>query len=376
MVAVVRVLGFGTYDIERHPRAGILLDGFRAAGDDVLDANAPLGFSTSERVAMLQRPWLAYRLVLRLARCWSLLIARARGLRADPKPDSVLVGYLGHFDVLLARLLFRRTTIVLDQLIFAADTADDRGLGRAGGLRRRALTLLDEAAARAADVVVVDTEENGQLLSPSLRHKAVVVAVGAGSEWFEAGARRAARPGEQPLRVVFFGAYTPLHGTDVIAAAMVGLDAEGELRLTMIGDGQRRASAQRSTENAANAHIEWIDWVPPDRLPALVAAHDVCLGIFGTGPKALRVVPNKVYQGAAAGCAIITSDTAPQRRALLGDGAVFIAPGDATALAGALRELARDRARVARLGERARTLALASYQARTVVQPLRDRLQK
>ena len=55
--------------------------------------------------------------------------------------------------------------------------------------------------------------------------------------------------------------------------------------------------------------------------PALVAGHDVCLGIFGTGVKAQLVVPNKVYQGAAAGCAVVTSDTAPQRRAL-GENAV------------------------------------------------------
>ena len=58
-----------------------------------------------------------------------------------------------------------------------------------------------------------------------------------------------------------------------------------------------------------------------------MARHDVCLGIFGTGPKALRVVPNKVFQGAAAGCALVTSDTPPQRR-LLGDAAVLVPPGD------------------------------------------------
>ena len=50
--------------------------------------------------------------------------------------------------------------------------------------------------------------------------------------------------------------------------------------------------------------------MPAADLPALVAGHDVCLGIFGTGDKALRVVPNKVFQGAAAGCAIVTSTRA------------------------------------------------------------------
>jgi hypothetical protein len=84
--------------------------------------------------------------------------------------------------------------------------------------------------------------------------------------------------------------------------------------------------------------VTWLDWVEPDALPALVAAHDVCLGILGTGPKALRVVPNKVFQGLAAECVVVTSDTAPQRR-LLGDHLELVPPGDAAALADRLLDL-------------------------------------
>src|ERR1700753_556024 len=108
----------------------------------------------------------------------------------------------------------------------------------------------------------------------------------------------------------------------------------------MVARGQDEAETKRAA--AANAAVRWLDWVPSDELPALVGAHDVCLGIFGTGEKALRVVPHQVFQGAAAGCAIVTSDTAPQRRTL-GDAARLVPPGDPAALADALRELAADR---------------------------------
>jgi len=73
--------------------------------------------------------------------------------------------------------------------------------------------------------------------------------------------------------------------------------------------------------------VEWIDWVERDELPALVFEHDICLGIFSPGAKGMRVIPNKVFQGAAAGCAIITSDSVSQREAL-GDAARFVEPGD------------------------------------------------
>ena len=113
--------------------------------------------------------------------------------------------------------------------------------------------------------------------------------------------------------------------------------------------------------------------MPAQELPALVAEHDVCLGIFGTGAKALRVVPNKVFQGLAAGCAIVTSDTPPQRR-LLGDAAVLVPPGDAGALAAALRRLAGDRGEVTKLRQQSRELARQEFAPGQVVAPLLRRL--
>ena len=170
-----------------------------------------------------------------------------------------------------------------------------------------------------------------------------MVAVGAPAAWFAA-----ARPpptSDGPLRVVFFGLYTPLQGAPVIGAAL-GVLAGAPVAVTMVGTGQDEAETKAAA--AANPAVRWLDWVPAAELPALVAGHDVCLGIFGTGDKALRVVPNKVFQGAAAGCAVVTSDTPPQRRAL-GDAAVLVPPGDPAALAEALRRLAADRAELARL---------------------------
>ena len=178
-----------------------------------------------------------------------------------------------------------------------------------------------------------------------------------------------------PLKVVFYGLYTPLQGTPVIGEAL-GRIAGAPVEVTMIGRGQDEAATKRAA--AANASVRWLDWVPAAELPALVAAHDVCLGIFGTGDKALRVVPNKVFQGAAAGCAVITSDTAPQRRVLgtvpQESGAVLVPPGDPAALADALLQLAADRDALLKLRHAARQLAAQRFTPEQVVAPLTDRL--
>ncbi|HTZ28877.1 MAG TPA: methyltransferase [Streptosporangiaceae bacterium] len=373
----MRVLLFGTYDTSMHPRVATIAEGLRARGADVAECNAPLGLDTAARVNMLAHPWRAPALLARLAQRWTTL---ARTARRMPAPDAVVVGYLGHFDVHLARMLFRRVPVVLDHLVGASDTARDRRLD--GGPRQMLLRMIDSAALRAADIVVVDTDEHRAALPPRHRARAVVIPVGAPEAWYQAARPIPGDPHPQggdppnaggpaaPLRVVFYGLYTPLQGTPVIGAALARL-AGAPIEVTMVGGGQDAPEARAAA--AANRAVRWLDWVPAADLPALVAGHDVCLGIFGTGDKALRVVPNKVFQGAAAGCAIVTSDTAPQRRAL-GSAAVLVPPGDPEALAAALLRLAGDGADLARLRREAHRLARQQFAPEQIVAPLTDKL--
>jgi glycosyltransferase involved in cell wall biosynthesis len=369
----MRTIIFGTYDTAMHPRIATIAEGLAARGVDVVECNIPLGLSTADRVDMLAKPWKAGALVARLASRWFGLAAQARRLG---RPDAVVVGYLGHFDVHLARLLYRRgrVPLVLDHLISAAGTARDRRIS-GGGLKQRLLALIDASALRAADIVVVDTEEHLETVPEKYRHKAVVVYVGAPQEWHAAATGLPAAAESGPLKVVFYGLYTPLQGTPVIGEAL-GRIAGAPVEVTMIGRGQDEAATKLAA--AANGSVRWLDWVPAADLPALVAAHDVCLGIFGTSDKALRVVPNKVFQGAAAGCAVITSDTAPQRRVLgtvpLESGAVLVPPGDPAALADALLQLAADRDWLLKLRHAARQLAAQRFTPEQVVAPLTDRL--
>ena len=365
----MRTILFGTYDTAMHPRIATIAEGLAARGFEVTECNIPLGLTTADRVDMLAKPWKAVGLVTRLASRWGGLAAKARRLG---RPDVVVVGYLGHFDVHLARLLYRRgrVPIVLDHLISAANTAKDRRLD--GGIKTKLLRLIDAAALHAADIVVVDTDEHRAIVPDKYQSKVVVVPVGAPTPWHAAAqepASTAAAP-SGPLKVVFYGLYTPLQGTPVIGEAL-GRIAGAPVEVTMIGRGQDEAETKQAA--AANTSVRWLDWVPAAELPALVAAHDVCLGIFSTGDKALRVVPNKVFQGAAAGCAVITSDTAPQRR-VLGDAAVLVPPGDPAALADALLRLAEDREALLKLRHAARQLAAERFTPEQVVGPLTDRL--
>ena len=370
----MRIVAFGTYQADSHPRVRVLIEGLRDDGHDVVEINEPLGLSTAERVSMLRRPWTVPVLAGRLVNRWTSLWRRGRAERRRQRPDAVLVGYLGHFDVHLAKRVFAGSPVVLDHLIFAAGTAVDRGAGNP--LLGRALGALDRRALGAADVLVLDTEEHRARVPAGLADRSVVALVGADAGWFAAGESAAPEPGpDQPVKVVFFGLYTPLQGAVTIGRALarlvsLGFDAS-RIQITMIGTGQDLEQTRAAA--GPNAPADWVGWVEPADLPAVVAAHHVALGIFGTTPKGANVVPNKVYQSAAAGCAVVTSDTAPQRRAL-GTAVEFVPAGDPNALADTLARLVENRDLLARRRRQARELALGSFTGRAVAAPLVDKL--
>jgi glycosyltransferase involved in cell wall biosynthesis len=358
---VVRILFFGSYDADRHPRVRVLLQGLAARGHDVRECNVPLRAGTAQRLRALHHPVLSPLIAVRLLGCWARLVPRALAVR---RPDVIVVGYLGQFDVLLARALWPRVTVVLDHLVPAAGVADDHGVS--GRWRRVLLERIDGWAVSVADVVLVDTVEHLSELSPLVRGRAVVVPVGAADAFH----RQVPCPDPPPLRALFVGTFAPLHGAVVIARAIALVTPRVDVRITMVGRGPELAHAQRIA--GRDRRVRWVDWIEPSALPGEFARHQVCLGIFGTTGKAARVVPTKVYQGAAAGCAIVTGDGPAQRRAL-GASAFTVPSGDPQALANVLTFLADHPDMVSAARRRTASVAVR-YTPYRAVEPLHDRL--
>ncbi|MFG6285141.1 glycosyltransferase family 4 protein [Actinotignum schaalii] len=362
----MRILGFGTYNTANHPRVGVLLRGLAEHGHTVRELNIPLDTGTAGRVAALASARGALSFGADIARHWWRLVRGARRFRGPHAPDVIVVGYLGHFDVLLARLLFPRTPIVLDHLIFASTTATDRGLNN--GIKDRLLRTLDSAAIRASTITVLDTPAHLAHMPDSLRARGIVVPVGSPESFFAA---RSTHPVRVPPRVVFYGLFTPLQGTVTIARALLLLEERGvDLEVTLIGTGQDYADVRAIlVGEGTHVRVTWRDWVDAVALPRAIAGHDLCLGIFGTSDKAQRVVPNKAYQGMAAGLALITSDTAPQRE-ILGDAARYVPAGDASALADMLERLAADPEAIAAARNSSAERADNAFHPAQVVRPL------
>ena len=136
-------------------------------------------------------------------------------------------------------------------------------------------------------------------------------------------------------RALFVGKLIPLHGLETILAAA---SAAPDLRFRIVGSGQLESLVRKRPEN-----VDWIPWVDYELLPAELHRAGCALGIFGTSDKAQRVIPNKAFQALACGTPLVTADTPAARELLVHEqSALLVPPGDAGALATALRRLQSD----------------------------------
>ena len=267
-------------------------------------------------------------------RALQLAVAEGRLLtrRSPPDVDAFIVGYPGHFDLPATRRAARGRPLIFNPLVSLADTlVGDRGRFRAGSLAARVLETIDRRAFRAADVVVADTAADARFFAGLAGLAELPVCfVGAEDRLFKAG-------WSQPDRFValFVGKLIPLQGVETVLEAA---RQAPEIDFRLVGSGQLEGLLAARPPNVE--HLRWIDY---ERLPAEIQRSGCSLGIFGTTGKAQRVIPNKAFQAIACAAPLITADTPAARELLVADeSALLVPPGDAKALADAVRRLAAD----------------------------------
>jgi glycosyltransferase involved in cell wall biosynthesis len=345
----------GAYD-PAYPRNLILRRGLAMAGARVTECIAPQELSTLKRIPVLLRQF------------------RALGSR----PDAIILAEFGQTLAPLAWWLARRSgaKLIVDAFTSVYDSAVwDRSTARPGSLAAMRYRLIDRGALRLADLALTDTAQHRDYFVQTFGappDKVAVIPVGASREWFETP--DSADESEE-LLVQFYGSYIPLHGIEVILHAIHRLGERPGLRFELIGRGQTYAAMRALADELGISETVFREPVPPEHLPALVARADISLGIFGTTPKAARVIPNKVFQTLALGKAIITAETPALRECFVpGEHLLVTPPGNADALAAAIDRMARDAALREELSTKGRKRA-AEFTEETLGQQLMEHLE-
>jgi glycosyltransferase involved in cell wall biosynthesis len=207
----------------------------------------------------------------------------------------------------------------------------------------RSIRIVDALALRLANTVLVDTAENGTYLTTMFGvnpKRIFVVPVGADQELFKHDVEEFSDPAPPGIAVLFYGTMIPLQGVDTIIRAAKLLESDAGTRIEIIGDGQTLSSTRALAQALDVKNVTFTPAVPFSELPCRIRRADIVLGIFGETAKAIRVVPNKVYQAIAMGAAVVTRDSSAAG-AVLTDGvsALLVPPADPMALSAAIRRL-------------------------------------
>jgi glycosyltransferase involved in cell wall biosynthesis len=270
------------------------------------------------------------------------LLARAGRERFD----LLLVGFPGHSDVPLARLLAatRRVPLVFDAFVSLYDSAVfSYGTTPAGSLAAWRYFWLDRVACRLADLVLLDTQAHIEYFARTFglrRSRFRRLWAGADDELMYPSSEVPRTAG--PLRVFCYATFSPLHGTEHIVQAAQALGGE-QVAFTLVGSGPTLASTRALADELGLEQVCFRERVATVELRGLMAASDVCLGVFGTVPKTGRVIPNKVFDGLAVRRPVLSADTPALREALVaGRDVLTCEAGSGESLAAAIVCLSRD----------------------------------
>jgi len=153
------------------------------------------------------------------------------------------------------------------------------------------------------------------------------------------------------------------HALECVAAAARELDADGDVTFLLIGGGAKRAWVEGEIRDGRLRNVRLLGGRPREDQQNFLNACDVAVISFVAGMAGVSV-PSRMYNILAAGKPIVAmADDESELARVVREARVgwVVPPGDAGALAAAIREARADRNRLRQMGARARRVAEERY---------------
>jgi glycosyltransferase involved in cell wall biosynthesis len=160
--------------------------------------------------------------------------------------------------------------------------------------------------------------------------------------------------------VLYAGLHGLAQGLEQIIEAADQLRDDTSLSFVLVGDGPVKRALVTEAEARGLTNIKFLDAVPQDQMPALVAAADIVVV-----PLKLHIpgaVPSKLYEAMSSGRALVViasgeaADIVSRNKV-----GVVVAPGDTQGLTRSLLDLARNLSHREQLGAEARRAATTQF---------------
>lgn len=263
------------------------------------------------------------------------------------RPDAYLLTFRG-YEILPAILLIALgKPVILDELVNPMEVVSEHRQLYKGSIKNKLMGLWGilggsyNLLIRRCHLVIADTGAHAEYSAkaskmPLDRYR--VIPVGADESIF--------RPLKQEqssnlgnFTVLYYGTMVPLHGLSYVLEAAKKLKNHKDINFLLVGGGDK-AAKQIATASKQGANIEYRSWVEANKLPALIAKADLCLGgPFGNTLQSQLVTTAKTYQFLACSAPVLIGRTKETEASKLFEdknNCLLVAQGNANAIVDAV----------------------------------------
>ena len=151
--------------------------------------------------------------------------------------------------------------------------------------------------------------------------------------------------------ILYAGAHGMSNDLGVVLETADILRGEKNIEIVFLGDGKKKNELQEQAEKMRLENVLFLPSVPKNEMADALAASDACLAILKPIEWYKATYPNKVFDYMAAGRPIVLAIDGVIREVVdAAECGIFVEPGDAAALAKAIKVLAADLARSREMG--------------------------
>jgi len=160
----------------------------------------------------------------------------------------------------------------------------------------------------------------------------------------DGGVFRRAHGLEDKYIALYAGAHGMSNDLGVVLQAAAHLQDQPEIAFVFLGDGKEKPALIQRAQEMGLSNVHFLPPLPKNEMPQALAAAGACIAILKPVEMYKTVYPNKVFDYMAAGRPVVLAIEGVMREVVEKAGAgIPIPPGEAHALAAAIRFLAVDR---------------------------------
>jgi glycosyltransferase involved in cell wall biosynthesis len=167
---------------------------------------------------------------------------------------------------------------------------------------------------------------------------------------------------ERKFIVTYAGAMGMANNLEIVLEAATKLDDVPDVHFLMVGDGKDRPKLETLAAELGVQNVTFTGSRPKSQMGDILNESDVCLAVLRDIPMFRTTYPNKVFDYMAAAKPVVLAIDGVIRQVIeAANGGVFVPPGNAQAMADAVRKLFANRDTGRSMGQSAREYVIRHF---------------